>query len=325
MEKKKLLGVTILILVLAVYLVQNPNFSALQLRENLKDKVIVICGASSGIGERIAYKYAAAGAKVVLSARSMDRLANVQTKCSALGASSVHIIPQDFSKLTGIENFRNSVLEIHPNIDTLVLNHAAIPLGPWMSLPNQQAHEFTTRTFNINVLSYIELTRVFLPDLEITSGQIQVTGSVSGWCPFYQAGLYTSTKHAVNGFFYSLQQELLAKESPITLTVFTLGLILTPEMDTLISSETDTALIPDLFKGKVDECADVIVSSALTRPRNVDYPIFSVKSNRFMAYVFPYFHELATFTYGLSYDDIVQTHKRIRKLGDKIGYQLGNK
>ena len=48
MEKRKVLGVTILILVLAVYLVQNPNFSALQLRENLKDKVIVICGASSG-------------------------------------------------------------------------------------------------------------------------------------------------------------------------------------------------------------------------------------------------------------------------------------
>ena len=254
----------------------------------------------------------------------MDRLANVRTKCSALGASSVHSVPQDFSQLDQIENFRSKVLEIHPEVDILVLNHAAIPLGPWTSLPHQQDHHFTSRTFNINVLSFIELTRVFLPDLEKTAGQIQVTGSVSGWIPFFQAGLYTSTKYALNGFFYSLQQELLAKKSPVTLSVFSLGLIVTPHMDAIIESEYGSQYIPSLLKGDVEECADIIVSSSINRPRNVDYPIVSVKLSRMMAYLLPFYHELAAFNVGLTYGEIVEAYKRIRKVGDKIGYQVGN-
>jgi len=121
-----------------------------------------------------AYKYAAAGAKLIISARSHDKLSAVKTAALKHGASSVHIVPQDFSKVEEIASFRDRVLAIHPTIDILLLNHAGMPLGPWTSFPKQQTAEHALRTFNINVLSFIELTRLFLGELEASAGLIQV-------------------------------------------------------------------------------------------------------------------------------------------------------
>lgn len=234
---------------------------------------------------------------------------------------------QDFSQVNELSEFRARVIDIHSKIDILVLNHAAIPLGPWTAFPNQQDPNFVLRVFNINVLSLIELTRLFLADLELSQGLIQVTGSLSGWLPHYEAGLYTATKHAVNGFFYSLRQELEIKQSSVSLSVFSLGLIMTPEMDTLLSSEAAGQEIPDFVKGDVEECGKVIVGAALSRPRNVDYPPVLVKVVRFLSYVFPQAMEMwsVSSVAGVGYSEVVQIHSRLHDLGDQIKYQVGNK
>ena len=280
---------------------------------------------SPGIGEQIAYKYAEAGAMLIISARSTDKLSNVRNNSLVRGASAVHVVPQDFSKVHEIKDFRTKVKEIYPNIDIMVLNHAAIPMGSWTAFPNQRDSEFVLRTFNINILSYIELSTVFLSDLERSRGQIQVTGSLSGWAPYYEAGLYTSTKHAVNGFFYSLQQELHVKQSSVSVSVFSLGLIITPELGTLLASEPEAQKIPGFIKGDVVEVAEIVASSALYKPRNVDYPIGSVKIARLTSYLFPRFIELLIGAFGWSYSAGVEAHSRIHKLGDEINYQIGNK
>ena len=98
---------------------------------------------------------------------------------------------------------------------------------------------------------------------------------------------------------------------------------MTPNMNTMLSSEADVDYIPDIVKGEVGECAEVFVSSSVTRPRNVDYPIFMVKVSRLMAYLSPFYHEMSTLNLGYSYQDIVDVHKRIKKVGEKIGYQVG--
>ena len=99
---KNVLIISLLVLIAAIYFSQNTLLSDKELASALKGKVVVICGASSGIGEETAYQYARAGAKLVLSARSEEKLLSVKSKCE--GAQSVDVIVQDFSFLKGRRN-----------------------------------------------------------------------------------------------------------------------------------------------------------------------------------------------------------------------------
>ena len=78
---------------------------------------------------------------------------------------------QDFSKISDLKAFKNKVLAISPKVDIVVLNHAAIPLGPWTAFESLQEANFVDRIYKINVLSFIELTRLFLPHLEDSKGR----------------------------------------------------------------------------------------------------------------------------------------------------------
>ena len=100
-----------------------------------------------------------------------------------------------------MEDYARKIFAIHPTIDVLLLNHAAFPSKPWLSEPKQQAASSIERTFKVNVLSFIELTRVFMPVLEASAGQIHVSSSVAGYLHLYRMGLHCSTKHAMNGFY----------------------------------------------------------------------------------------------------------------------------
>lgn len=323
----KVWGLIVLLSSAAIVLYsRNTLLSADELKTHLNNKYVVICGASSGIGEETAYKYAAAGANLILSARSEDKLSRVKGACLSRGAASVHVLPQDFSKISEIPDFKKRVDALFPSVDVLLLNHGAIPLGPWLGFPEHQQPQFVARIFNVNVLSFIELTHLFLPQLENNGGQIHVTSSTAGITPYWGAGVYTSTKHALHGFFISLQQDLLAKQSSVTVSVFTLGLIVTKEMDAVLQTNSISKDIPEIAKGDLSECAGIMASAAVTRPNNVDYPVFTTKVLRALLYFNPYFNEMMVKAEGHeTYEDAVQTFVEVRKKGDQIGYQIGNK
>eukprot|EP00116_Pleurobrachia_bachei_P006539 sb/3466801/ len=319
---KKLFLLSLIILAVAICYSRNTVLSDGELKSSLKGKVVVICGASSGIGEETAYQYARAGAKLVLSARSEEKLLNVKSKCE--GAQSIVVIVQDFSKVEEMEDYARKIFAIHPTIDVLLLNHAAKPASPWLSDPKQQSPSFNERVFKINVLSFIELTRIFMPVLEMKSGQIHVTNSISGILPFYKTGLYVSTKHALNGFYKSLQQELLLKKSPVTVTIFTLGLILTKETHVIVAHEMTG--LPGWMKGDLEETGRLMASCAVTRPADVDYPWAFNKLTRALLSLGVGEKVLIGMTLRRkTYEDVVRGSKEAVELSRQMDFQMGNR
>eukprot|EP00116_Pleurobrachia_bachei_P006462 sb/3466724/ len=313
-----------LIPILAILLHRPTILPPSTLRSHLSGKIVLVAGASSGIGEQVAYRYATAGSHLILTARSLDKLSTVEAGCKERGAASVHVIPQDFSVIEELEEYRNKVLELHPGgVDILVLNHGAMPISPWMATPGHQDRGFVDRIYRINLLSYVELTRLFMPSLEARQGQIHVTGSMMGETPFFTAGLYASTKHGLHGFFKSLQQELLVKQSPVTVSIFAFGLIWTSEMEQVILSDPNGDQIPEFARGDVGETADIMISSAITKPALVDYPVAVSVLTRFMQ-MLPGFNRFMTMTVPCPYEQIGEISERMREVGSKMGYQRGN-
>ena len=254
--------------------------------------VVLICGASSGIGEELAYQLAGQQANLVLVARTRDKLLRVQEGALARGAANVEIIQFDFSNAADSAVVVERTIERFGKLDYLVLNHAAMFYGAFLAFPHQQEQEFIERVFRVNVLSQIQITVRALPYLEASSGHVFVTSSIAGELPFtYGIHLYSSSKHALNGFFYSLQQELLARESPVSLTIGALGPIWTGDMELLMK---DDALPVKSVSGSVEDCAEGIVQAYFTRPSTWTFPKPANYLMRAMWYFIPtsIFHKL---------------------------------
>ena len=113
------------------------------------------------------------------------------------------------------------------------------------------------------------------------------TSSIAGEIPIYRSSLYCSTKHAMNGFFYSLQQELLARESSVSLTIGSLGLIWTKEMAQVLARQNP---YPGWATGSLEDCSRGIMEAYITRPQTMTFPRLAGIIYRASWYFNPYFH-----------------------------------
>ncbi|XP_063684223.1 hydroxysteroid 11-beta-dehydrogenase 1-like protein [Bolinopsis microptera] len=299
-----------------------------QLTEHLNGKVVLICGASSGIGEELAYQLAAHGAKLVLVARSQDKLDKVRTEIIKRGApdEDVITISLDFSDVSKSKEVVDQTLEKFGGLDYLVSNHAAIFTGPFLGLPHLQDPEYIEKIFRVNLFSHIQLAVHALPHLEKNNGHIYFTSSLAGEIPVYRSSLYCSTKHAMNGFFYSLQQELLARESSVSLTIGSLGLILTKEISQLMAFGHP---YPAWARGSLEECSRGVMEAYITRPQTMTYPRIAGMIYRANWYFDPHFHEgiiqrfKAKGTEGKGYKEVVEKVSQTADLLKNMEYQLG--
>ena len=319
----------LLLIAVSLYylLTPSPPPTEEQLRLHLKDKVVLICGASSGIGEELAYQLADHGAKLVLVARNQAKLDAVKEGVMKIGATDVQTISFDFSDVKGSSAVINQTIEWFGRLDYLVSNHAAIVHGAFLGFPHQQDPAYLEKIFRVNLFSHIELTLHALPHIEASKGHIFLTSSISSITPFYQLAIYCSTKHAMNGFFYSLQQELLARESPVSLTIGVYGFIATKELSGLKMDEKLN--VPGWARGDVTECARGIVEAYITRPLTVTYPRFSSNLKRIMWYFLPSFHENViqaskpAGSEGTGYQESLEFIHNKEKNAKKFNYQQG--
>ena len=346
--KYKIPCVLLLLSLLLYYLLSpSPPLSPEQLTSHLQDKVVLICGASSGIGAELAQQLAVLGAKVVIVARSQDKLDAVKEDAVKLGADGENIktISFDFSNVKGSGAVVDQTIAWFGKLDYLVSNHAAIVNGPFLGVKYQQDPDYIEKIFRVNLFSHIELTVRALPHLEASKGHIYITSSMASESPMFQVGMYSSTKHALNGFFYSLQQELIARESPTSLTVGVLGLINTKEVSHMVAKEpaesvakepgqtdkeagtSETTEIPG--SGSVEECARQIMECYITRPNTMTFPKFVTNMNRIMWYFIPSYHDImisATKTpgsVGTGYQEYLDTLPGLREKAKKLNYQQG--
>ncbi len=174
-------------------------------------KVVLITGASSGLGAAAAQACAAAGHRVVLAARRMDRLQQV---ADAIGRSeNVLLIPTDIRSLESIQAMVRIAEERFGQIDVLVANAG---VGKWEPLHDSNEDTLLWQ-MDVNVLGVVRCAREVLPGmLQRKSGHIITVASVAGEIPSAGTSIYSATKAAVIGFSEGLRREVEASGVRVT-------------------------------------------------------------------------------------------------------------
>jgi short-subunit dehydrogenase len=181
--------------------------------KNLKGKVVWITGASSGIGEEMAYAFAQEGAFPVLTARNKQELNRVQAKC-LLHTSKCWVQPMDLAYVDGIDRLVKDVVEQTQTIDILINNAGRSQ----RSLAKDTPLENDRSIMELNFFSVVALTKAVLPYmLKRQVGHVVVISSISGKFGFPWRTAYAASKHAVQGFFESLRAEIYKDNVKVTI------------------------------------------------------------------------------------------------------------
>ena len=163
-----------------------------------------ITGASSGIGEACAYRYAAQGARLILTSSSAERLEKVAEKCRAAGATQVVVLPYDFSSNDDIEALVQSAWDATEGIDIVMLN-AGISQRTNVE---DTSMEMVRKIMEVNYFAPVAIAKAMLPRMIAAGGgKIAVTTSIAGRFGFPLRCGYSSSKFALYGFFETLQAE----------------------------------------------------------------------------------------------------------------------
>uniref|UniRef100_A0A4W4HCR7 Hydroxysteroid 11-beta-dehydrogenase 1-like protein n=1 Tax=Electrophorus electricus TaxID=8005 RepID=A0A4W4HCR7_ELEEL len=255
----------------------DPYFSG----ESLKGVRVLVTGASTGIGEQVAYHYARLGAQIVITARRAHALNKVSLKCQDLGAQKILYIPADMASPAEANRVVEDAEEQLEGLDYIVLNH--IGPSPYRMWDGDVDH--MRWLMQVNFHSYVQMTQKALPALEKSMGSIVVVSSLIGKLCSPYALPYIATKFAVNGFFGSLQHELAMKQSNVSVSVCILGFI-----DTDSSMEKTKGYI-DMRPYPAREAAWQVVKAGALRQSEVFYPWYTYYCTLIRDW-FPYFRDL---------------------------------
>lgn len=188
---------------------------------DLPKKVVWITGASSGIGEALAYEFNKKGANVILSARRVEELERVKENCQN-SEETVRTLHLDLSDTDSFPEKTAEALKYFGTVDMLINNGGV----------SQRAHavnstmESIRRVMEVNFFGSIGLTKALLPTMiNQKSGHIVVISSVMGKLGTKYRSAYAASKHALHGWFDCLRQE--AYEHHIDVTVVCPGFIKT--------------------------------------------------------------------------------------------------
>ncbi|NUN99776.1 MAG: SDR family oxidoreductase [Saprospiraceae bacterium] len=179
---------------------------------SFQNKVVWITGASSGIGEHLAYAFATQGARLILSSRNEAELERVKKRCTA--AAQVLLLPLDVAQFGTIPEAVQKATAQFGQIDVLV-NNAGISQR---ALAADSAFEVDQRIMDVNFLGTVAMTKAVLPlMLARRSGQIVVISSVMGKVGFPGRSAYAASKHALHGFFDTLRAEVFRHNIKVTI------------------------------------------------------------------------------------------------------------
>jgi len=175
-------------------------------RTSYKGKCVVLTGASSGIGEQLAYQFAAQGARLVLAARRVDMLGAVLQKCKELGGEAI-AVPTDVAKPTDCKNLVDAAVKAYGTIDLLLLNAGVGCLLQVNDLVASNDFSPYRQTMEVNYWGSVYPTVYALPYLRKSHGTVlSISSLASKFATPGRAG-YSASKCAINGFLSCLRVE----------------------------------------------------------------------------------------------------------------------
>jgi short-subunit dehydrogenase len=171
----------------------------------VRDSVVVITGASSGIGRATAVAFAAKGAAVVLAARRAAALEEVARECERAGAAGAAAVPTDVTDDEAVRQLARTAVDRFGRIDVWVNNAAVTAFSPFQELPLEDFR----RIIDVDVMGYVHGARAALPYLrEQGSGVLVNVSSVVAAVPQPYTHAYSMSKAAIRALSTSLRQEL---------------------------------------------------------------------------------------------------------------------
>jgi Short-chain dehydrogenases of various substrate specificities len=171
---------------------------------SLANQVVLITGASAGIGEAVALEAAKRGARLVLAARREGLLRNVKDLVESRGAEAL-VVPTDMADTAQVEALAQKALDHFGRVDILVNNAGYGQMGPVEEVDVAAMR----RQFEVNVFGLHALTRALLPQMrERGSGRILNLSSVAGQMSMPFSGVYSATKFAVEALSDALRVEV---------------------------------------------------------------------------------------------------------------------
>jgi short-subunit dehydrogenase len=180
----------------------------------LDQQVMVITGASSGIGLATAEAAAKEGVKVVLVARSEGVLDDVVARINAKGGEAI-AVPADVSVREQLEHVANATIERFGRIDTWVNDAGLSIYGRLWEVSDEDSR----RLFDVNFWGIVYGSLVALPHLKKQGGALINLGSEVSEAVIPLQGMYAASKHAVKGFTDALRVELEIEEVPVSVTL----------------------------------------------------------------------------------------------------------
>jgi NADP-dependent 3-hydroxy acid dehydrogenase YdfG len=237
----------------------------------IEQKVIVITGASSGIGEATARLLASKGARVVLGARRTDRLETLAMEIRSAGGIA-DVLALDVTNLDSMQSFIDYAVQLHGRVDVLINNAGVMPLSKLEALKVDEWN----RMIDVNIRGVLHGIAATLPVMQQQrAGQIINIASIGAYAVSPTAAVYCATKYAVRAISEGLRQEV---GGDIRVTVIAPG-VTESELADSISDEGGRAEMREFRKiaipasaiaraiaYAVDQPADVDVSELIVRP-----------------------------------------------------------
>lgn len=231
--------------------------------ENIAGKVIVITGASSGLGEAAARELARQGAHLVIGARRIDRLGDLATELSLVRNAAVRT---DVTQFEEVKALVERAVQLHGRIDVMVNNAGIMPHS---SLDRLKVDDWS-RMIDVNVKGTLHGIAAALPYMQSARrGQIVNVSSVAGHKVRPGAAVYAATKSAVRVISEGLRQEV--KPWNIRVTVISPGAV-TTELGSSIT-EADAATMFEKYYKETAVPADSFarcLAFAISQPEDID-------------------------------------------------------
>jgi short-subunit dehydrogenase len=233
-----------------------------------RENVVVLTGASAGIGHQLALQLAAQGARLVLAARDAAKLEETAAACRALGAQAISV-PTDVGDEAQCKALVERAVAEFGRIDTLV-NNAGI--GMWARFDEMTDLAPFERIMRVNYLGSVYPTFYALPHLKQTRGRIVGVNSLTGKTGVPTRSGYAASKHAAAGFFDSIRIEL--EDSGVTVTQVFPGFVATEIRERAFGPDgrplgQGNSPVHEREVMSAEECARQIVAAAAGRRREL--------------------------------------------------------
>jgi NAD(P)-dependent dehydrogenase (short-subunit alcohol dehydrogenase family) len=224
----------------------------------VRGKIVLITGASSGIGKATAVKVADAGATVLLVARSVEKLEETKAEIEDAGGTA-HIHRCDMSDIEDVERMADEVLAYHGHVDILV-NNAGRSIRRSVALSYDRFHDYE-RTIQLNYLGALRLILMLLPVMrQRKSGQIINISSIGAQTNPPRFSAYVASKAALDAFSRVIASEIV--DDKVHITTIHMPLVRTPMIAPTRMYDMFPAITPE-------EAAEMIAKAMVDKPKKV--------------------------------------------------------